>query len=56
MASISREDYLLEDGNALLERGLLDKDLLVTSDAKDDAARNKTRYSYIDNELFVNEE
>ena len=25
MASISREDYLLEDGNSLLERGLLEK-------------------------------
>ena len=56
MASISREDYLLEDGNSLLERGLLEKESVVTSDAEDDAARNKTRYSYINNELFVNEE
>ena len=55
MAAIHREDYLLEDGNDKVERGILDKSL-VTSDNEDDAARNKVHYTYIDNELFNNEE
>ena len=55
MAGIAREDYLLEGANADLERGRVAKTDVV-SDIEDGYNTNKVQYSYIDYELFTNED
>ena len=54
MAGIGKEDMLLESGNADYECGKLTS-TLVDSDHEDSKDINKVDYSYIDNELFLNE-
>ena len=53
MASIQREDMLFEYADAKIESGKAPKE--VKSDSEDDKNCNKVDYSYIDNELFINE-
>ena len=55
MAGIAREDYLLKGANANLERGRVVK-TEVKSDVEDGLDINTVQYSYIDSELFDNED
>ena len=55
MASIAREDYLLEGASAEVERGNY-TNTEVESDVEDGFDNNLVQYSYIDSELFDNED
>ena len=55
MAGISREDNLLEYANGKVEDGHLLENITMKSDVEDEHERNRVEYSYIDNELFINE-
>ena len=54
MASIQRQDMLFEYADAKLESGNVPKE--VKSDNEDKKECNNVDYSYIDNELFINED
>ena len=53
MAAIDRDDMIFERANSKLEEGVTETE--VKSDNEDDKERNKVAYSYVDNELFLNE-
>ena len=55
MAGITREDVILEDANGKFERGKLEEDC-VSSDDEDNDRNNQVQYSYIDNQLFMDED
>ena len=55
MAAIDQESNIIERARAEHERGIA-SDNLVLSDEEDKRPYNNVKYSYIDNELFVNEE
>ena len=54
MAGLSRDDMTMELGNSMIERGCIETD--VPSDREDNHPHNRTAYSYIDNELFNQED
>ena len=55
MAGIARDDMINESANADMECGI-SREGEVKSDPEDDDKGNKVEYSYIDNELFLNED
>ena len=55
MAALAREDNLIESANNEYENGSV-KAGPVESDNEDKKSTNTVAYSYIDNELFQNEE
>lgn len=54
MAGLARDDMIMELGNSMIERGCMETD--VPSDREDNHPHNRTGYSYIDNELFNQED
>ena len=55
MAAIDQESNIIECACAEHERGIA-SDNLVLSDEEDKRSYDNVKYSYIDNELFINEE
>ena len=55
MAAIDRDNNIIELANADYERETV-SDEVILSDEEDKKPRNQIHYSYIDNELFQNEE
>ena len=55
MAAIAREDNIIEDSNEAYEYGGISGEK-AESDNEDTKIENKVSYTYIDNELFKNEE
>ena len=55
MAAVDRETCIIERACAQQERGIV-SDKVVLSDEEDQRPHIDVKYSYIDNELFVNEE